>query len=175
MGFQTFLAAIESPRLRHIALHWNDVRGTRRMPGWKDIDPAAVAPHLPIIWSWKYDGDTDSFTSRLAGEDIIAILGRNPRGKRMEEFFDRAQCEYIFARNKRVVSEPTFAHERGQVFRYAQRHCLGERIMMPLAADGFRGDGVLGATIYSTDPRAPHDPTPDSFQKAQQTAFFPLD
>ena len=51
MSFADFLAAIAEPALREVALHWNSARGARPMPGWKDIDPAAIARHLPILWS----------------------------------------------------------------------------------------------------------------------------
>jgi hypothetical protein len=51
MSFKEFLADIQSPELRSIALQWKAARQSRKMPGWKDINPSAIAPYLRIIWS----------------------------------------------------------------------------------------------------------------------------
>src|SRR6185312_7778733 len=110
MSFESFLASIEAPALREVALYWQEARGSRRMPGWKDIDPAAIARHLPIVWSWKYDRHTDTFTGRLAGEEINEVFGKSLRGVPMKEFFADWQYDLIFARHRRVVTEPAFAH-----------------------------------------------------------------
>jgi hypothetical protein len=79
--------------LRNVALHWQAARGAKRMPGWRDIDPAAIARYLPIIWSWKYDHRTDSFTGRLSGQDINAVFGKSIRGVPMKDFFADWQYE----------------------------------------------------------------------------------
>lgn len=175
MSFENFLRAIEAPALRDIALHWNAARGTKRMPAWKDIKPEAIAPYLGIIWSWIYDRDTDSFTGRLAGEDIIAAFGQTLRGKPMAVFFARMHYETIFARHRRVVTEPAFAHGQGAVFIHADRYGQGERIIMPLASDGIQGDGIFGATVYPLKPNAEAGDVPREYLAAEQVDFFPLD
>jgi len=152
MSFENFLSAIEAPALREIARHWRAARGTRRMPGWRDIDAIAIARHLPIVWSWKYDRDTDRFTGRLSGEDINAVFGKSIRGVAMKEFFADWQYDLIFARHKRVVVEPAFARGSGPVFIHARKYGSGERIILPLADDGVHGDGILGATVYQVLP-----------------------
>jgi len=175
MSASEFLSAIQSPALRGIASHWNDARGAKRMPGWKDIDPAAIASHLDIVWSWKYDKEHDSFTGRLAGQTIIDALGGNLHGRRMQDFFSGKRFEGIFQRNRRIVTEPALVRETGHVFLLANRYGLGERIIMPLAADGIHGDGIFGATTYSIDPNAPLPvATADRYQEATQTDFFAL-
>jgi hypothetical protein len=152
MGFADLLAGIREPALREIALHWRAAKGARRMPGWRDIDPAAIARHLPIVWSWAYDRATDSFTGRLAGEEINAVFGKSLRGAKMREFFAEWRYDDIFARSKRVVTGPAFAHGSGSVFAHAGRHGSGERIILPLAANGSDGDGLIGATVYHWEP-----------------------
>ena len=148
VSFAEFFAAIENPDLRQVAEHWNRARGTRRMPGWSDIDPVAVAKQLPLIWSWKYDPATDEFTGRLAGEEINDIFGKNLRGADMREFFKDWNYDAIFARHKKVAATPCFAHGKGLVFIHAGRYGEGERIILPLAEDGEHGDGIIGATVY---------------------------
>lgn len=175
MGFEDFLAAIEEPALHDVALQWRAARGVKGMPGWRDIDPAAIAPHLPIIWSWKYDRSTDSFTGRLAGEKINAAFGKNLRGAKMEEFFADWQYDLIFVRHKRVVTQPAFAHGSGPVFIHAKRYGAGERIILPLAANGVYGDGILGATVYHWMPNWPDYSAAKRDRRAETVEFFPLD
>src|SRR5689334_23181476 len=55
MSYALFRAAITEPALLQIAAHWHAARGDRLMPAWRDIDACALAPHLPIVWSWRYD------------------------------------------------------------------------------------------------------------------------
>lgn len=176
MAFADFLAAIEASNLREVATHWNDARGTKRMPRWEDIDPAKIAPHLSIIWAWKYERETDTFIGRLAGDAIIEAHRGHLRGKRMQDFFAGDQYAEIFSRNRRVVTEPAFARETGKVLAHMKRYGLGERIIMPLATDGAQGDGILGATIYSINPNAPLSGVqPDPHEDAMRTYFFALD
>ncbi|MBI2253897.1 MAG: PAS domain-containing protein [Proteobacteria bacterium] len=148
MGFEQFAARIESPALCDVAQHWHQARGARRMPGWSQIDPTEIARHLPIIWSWRFDVRTGSFTGRLSGEDINNAFGKSVRGARMEEFFAPDQYDHIYARHRQVVTEPCFAHGIGAVFIHADRYGEGERIILPLAEDGLIGDGIIGATYY---------------------------
>ncbi|HNB29121.1 MAG TPA: PAS domain-containing protein [Alphaproteobacteria bacterium] len=142
------LAALASPALREIVAHWNAVRGDRMMPAWEDIDPLMIKRHLPIVWSWKYDRGSDSFTGRLAGETINAIFGKSLRNAKMEEFFAGWNYPAIFARHRRVICEPCIAVGKGLVFVHAERYGVGERVILPLAKDGLHGDGLIGATVY---------------------------
>jgi len=175
MSFESFLASIEAPALREVAAYWQEARGSRRMPGWKDIDPAAIARHLPIVWSWRYDRHADTFTGRLAGEEITEVFGKSLRGVPMREFFADWQYDLIFARHRRVVTEPAFAHGAGPVFIHAGRSGMGERVILSLANDGILGDGILGATVYGMTPSERRSETL-RVEPAQETvAFFPLD
>jgi len=171
VSFADFLSRIRSPRLRAVAEHWNVARGSRRMPGWSDIDPGALARQLPIIWSWIYDRSANRFTGRLAGEDINAAFGKSLRGADMAEFFREYGYEAIFKRHRRVATEPCFVRGDGQVFRHANRVGFGERIILPLAADGETGDGIIGATDYSFGPSALSDKAP---RAGENIEFFPL-
>ena len=154
MSFHDFLASIGHTRLREVAEHWDRAREGKLMPAWSDLDATELRRNLTIVWAWKYDRAGDRFTGRLAGEEINDAFGKTLRGADMAEFFREFDYPKIFARHKRVVTEPCCARGSGQVFAHARRVGLGERIIMPLAEDGAHGDGVFGATLY--DPR-PHE------------------
>ncbi|MDB5360827.1 MAG: hypothetical protein JWO51_2124 [Rhodospirillales bacterium] len=148
MSFARFCADLASERLRTVAAHWSAAKGDRRMPAWGNIDPVMLGSQLPIVWSWRYDAASDRFVGRLAGEEINQVLGRSLRGAPMEAVFIGSQYERLFEKYKRIVSGPSVMRQRGCVFRLAGRLGFGEKILLPLSADGVRVDGVFGAAAY---------------------------
>lgn len=170
MSFADFEQAIEDPALRVIAKHWNSVRGDRRLPGWGDIRPSAIAVHLPIIWSYRYDRQSDRFVGRLAGDAIEAVFSHSFRGVPMEDLFPPGALAHYFARHRRVVIEPCFFHGYGSVFDHLERVGAGERIILPLSDSGGEADGILGATHY--DPASPA--ARDSFPAGEVEEWFSL-
>ena len=149
MSFEAFELAIVSPALKTVARHWNETRGARVLPGWSDIRPGAIAPQLSIVWSYRYERETDSFIGRLAGERIEAIFGKSMRGLPMKQAYPEDEFPELFARSKRVLQEPSLMRGHGVVFRHLHRYGTGERIIMPLGEDGVTGDGIFGATEYN--------------------------
>lgn len=147
MTFEHFEQTIVAHPLKLVATHWNAARGGRSMPAWTDIRPSALVAQLPILWSWKYDIASDNFIGRLAGDAVEAIFGRSFRGASMTDIFGPDHAA-IFARHKRVATEPAFFHGQGLVFRHLDRYGLGERIILPLSDSGGPADGILGATVY---------------------------
>ncbi|MDR3526077.1 MAG: PAS domain-containing protein [Rhizomicrobium sp.] len=150
MSFYAFEETITSPELREVARHWNNVRGSRAMPGWSDIRPAQITAQLPIVWSYKYDRAADAFTGRLAGDQIEQIFGRNFRGSPMTEIYPKGEFPKMFAQCRRVAYQPALYKCEGMVFCHLNRYGQGERIILPLADDGILGDGILGATKYQS-------------------------
>jgi hypothetical protein len=148
MSYALFRAAITEPALLEIAAHWHAVRGDRLLPAWRDIDACAFAPHLPIVWSWRYDLTRDTFVGRLAGEDIKAMLGVSIRSKTIEECFAPDVVAVVRQRYQAVIDGPSLMFSYGKVFARTGSTGSGERIVLPLADDGVRSDGLLGATVY---------------------------
>ncbi len=174
MGFAAFRAAIEHPALRAVAEHWRAACGDKRMPSWGDLDPAAIKQHLPIIWSWKYDCATDTFTGRLAGETITWAFGRQLRGTALKDFFAGREYEPVLKRFKKVVDGPAFMHCTGRVFAHAGRAGRGERIALPLSDDGQRCSGIVGATIYGVEARKGQQRPDDDHYQNQDCRFYLL-
>ncbi|MDE1987929.1 MAG: PAS domain-containing protein [Alphaproteobacteria bacterium] len=150
MSFQQFEQTVVSPALKHVARHWNAVRGSRAMPAWDDIVPSQIAAELTIVWSYRYDRMADAFTGRLAGDQIEKIFGKKFRGSPMSKLYRGDDFTQMFARFKRVVREPALYRSEGMVFRFADRYGHGERIALPLADGGVAGDGIFGATKYNS-------------------------
>ncbi|HEV2675813.1 MAG TPA: PAS domain-containing protein [Aliidongia sp.] len=140
--------AIQSPALKAVFRHWLDVRGARTMPAWKDIDATVIGKYLPLVWAWRFDRAQGTFIGRLAGEEILAVLGKEIRGRPLEQCFPANAASVVLARYKAVIDGPQIMRTTGHVHMKTGRHGIGERIVLPLSEDGITGDGVLGATEY---------------------------
>jgi hypothetical protein len=149
MSFQEFFASIASDDLRRVAKNWEAARGERLMPGWKDFDPVPIGRQLRFIWAWKYDRAAESFTGRLAGEEIASMFGGIISGVAMSDYFPPEIYRAFFPWMQRVVVQPAFARGSGLIYRRLGRNFTGERIIVPLADDGLHADGLIGATVYN--------------------------
>lgn len=153
-GFDAFRSNIRSPALQAIADHWQQARGTRRMPSWSDLRPSSIAPHLTRVWSFKYDRVTGAFTSRLAGNQITFGFGVSFRGTPLQEIHPPQIFEEVQERLTRLVLGPCVYRTFGELFRQGDHVTCGERIVLPLATDWENGDGALGASDYPMPPQA---------------------
>lgn len=148
MSYELFRAAIKEPALLEVGAHWHAVRGDRLMPAWQDIDAVTLGRNLPIVWGWRYDLSLDTFVGRLAGEEIIAVLGVNIRGRRLETCFPSDAVAVVRQRYRAVMEGPRFMRSHGKIFGRDGSDGHGERIVLPIAADGAKPDGIIGATVY---------------------------
>jgi hypothetical protein len=151
-NFAALRNRLSSPALIAIADHWQEVRGTAAMPSWSQIRPSAIAPYLTCIWAFKFDRKADAFTARLAGNRITAGFGKSFRGTLLDELHSPEILEKVRTVLRRLVLEPCIYHSSGPLFRVGDYVGEGERIVLPLAADGLHGDGVLGASKYGPVP-----------------------
>jgi hypothetical protein len=147
-SFGLFRRRIVSPALRAIADHWLAAKGDKRLPSWSDLSPSAMAPHFTKIWSFKYDRVADEFYARLAGNRIMVGFGQSFRGTPLKDLHRPDIYEKCHANQKRLVTEPAVYRGTGQLFKAGDQIVSGERVALPLASDGYHGDGTLGAAEY---------------------------
>ena len=148
MSVEKLLAHLQEPSLQEIVRFWDGARAGRRFPAWRNIDPVALAPHLPILWAWRWDKAQQTFIGRLAGEAILDAVGPGFRGTRLQDFFESPRAEMVMARYRRVIDEPALMYNQGFIFSLSGGTGTGERVALPLAEDGVHPDGLLGATVY---------------------------
>jgi hypothetical protein len=154
-----FYASISSASLQAVVAHWLEVRANNPLPSWNDLRPAALSRHLPIIWSYKYDRASRTFTGRLAGDRIARLFGKNFRGIPLIEAHAPSAISTIHAGLSRVVLEPAAHRGWGHVIQQGSNFGAGERIMLPLASDHHHADEVFGATEYTFPLLDIHAPT----------------
>ena len=148
MDFTHFLKTIGSGALQAVVGHWHEARGSMPITPWENLNPARIAPHLSILWVYRFDPAQEQFVGRLAGDRIAWGLGKNFRGTPMRELWPSPVYELSHRIMMRVMSEPVIYRNAGGLFKHGGRIIAGERIILPLGGDGARGDGVLGASVY---------------------------
>jgi hypothetical protein len=158
MDFPNLCQSIASPALRAVALHWDKVRGAKKMPSWEDLRPKEIARYLPLVWAYKFDVESQEFIGRLAGDRIARAYGKSFRGLTLAQIHtppDRYEAARIML--MRVISEPAIFLGHGRIFQLNGEFRSGERIVLPLSHDGVVADGVFGATEAGSFPLA-HQP-----------------
>jgi hypothetical protein len=173
MSFDRFLATLRTQALIEVAEHWNAARGGRTMPAWRDIVPDEIRRHLPIVWAWRHDPGQGGLVGRLAGQAVIDVIGRQIRGRRIEECFAPESLPVIRERFDRVVEGPLLMRSAGPVYVTSGRHGAGERISMPLSDDGSRCDGIFGATVYTIGNASP-DNRVVRYVEGEEVEFFDI-
>lgn len=140
------LAGIRTGRLRMLLEHYLEVRGDRRMPSRRDIEPLKLGPVLPIIWISEYEAAAGTFRYRLAGEKVNELWGQPVAGRLLSDFSPPERFDATNENFLRVLREEAVLVAHGAVFRCSGRIGLGERLILPLSSDGFTADGLIGAT-----------------------------
>lgn len=129
---------------RMLHAYWNSLRGARRVPERRDIDPMQIASLLPDIALLDLD-DLSGLQVRLAGTRVCDLFGMELRGMSFVDLWDDASGEDLATLAQTVVEESAVAvmavrgHGRGARFMHF------EGIMMPLAgSDAAAGHVLLG-------------------------------
>ena len=145
-GFIAFRNTIQSPALRAIADHWDEARGTRRLPSWDRLKPSRLGEHLSSAWAFDYDRGANLFTGRLAGSNIMVGIGKSFQGILLSDLHKPETFALVQAYLQRAVTEPACCRWSGKLFRVDGKDIEGERIVLPIGGDG--AEGVLGASWY---------------------------
>ena len=149
-AYAEFEKSIVSLALKQVAQHWRAISAPGRLPSWTDLRPSAIKAHLPIVWSYDYDPASDDFVGRLAGVEITGVSSKPFKGTRLSELRPDDKYPRSLIRARRVVHEPALYRGHGLVYRTGGNSGFGERIVMPLAAQGLHPAGIFGATEFKS-------------------------
>ena len=148
INFRQFADTVSSPSLRAVAEHWHRVRGGKLMPAWGDLSSSVLSPHFKLLWGFRYDPLTEEFMGTLAGAHVKEWLGANFWGAKLTDIHPTHVANAAHQLMRKVVTTPAAGRCTGELFTMGGQPVTGERIALPVAADGVNGDGVLGALDY---------------------------
>lgn len=143
-----FVAGIESPALRALAKHWDEVRGDKAMPSWDDLSSSALAPHFKLLWGYQFDRQKREFTGKLAGTHIRQWLGAKFCRAKLKDIHPPHVLKEAHAFLVKVVTTPGVGLCSGRLFTVGGHTVTGERLALPLASNGASADGILGASDF---------------------------
>jgi hypothetical protein len=113
-----------------------------------------------MLWGIQYNPGTGNLTGKLSGDRIGKWVGPDFQGVRLQDLFSRATDEEdhparLYSRSMyeearqiltRIITTPLAARSSGRLFTVEDFVVRGERIGLPMSADGNTGDGILGAS-----------------------------
>lgn len=140
---------VSDERLRSVLAHWFEIRRGRLLPSRLDIDPGRIRAALPYVWLCDYEPESGSFRYRLAGEEVNALYGISLAGRDLGESLPGDIAPGALARYRNMAQEPVVIHMKGKIHFTDGRAFDGERLVLPLGADGVRMDTLWGAVVCS--------------------------
>jgi hypothetical protein len=137
------------PLVRAFYDYWRSVSPPDRLPGRQHIAPEAI----PLLWSrlWMLDVHRDPlrYRYRLCGTEVVRSLGREVTGLWLDEAHPTLVANPQSRDRFRYMAEtgqPTW--RRGPpLWTRDPEHRIVETCVVPLAADGFTVDKILGLTV----------------------------
>jgi len=150
--FETFLSRIHSPTLLTVATQWDKARKQNRMPTWEDLPLSIRSTDAKHIWGFAFNPTSREFTGRLAGNRVSKWVDESFYGGRLADVHAAVNYEECRQLLTKVVKTPLAGRTSGRLFASDDYVVTGERIVLPLAADGETGNGILGASDYVPPP-----------------------
>ena len=122
------------------------------MPPWPDLTSPALSPYLKMLWGFQYDREAKQFRGWLAGHKLRKWVDEKFDGGLYQDLAPPKNYEETQQLLTRIVTTPLAARSSGRLFAVKELAVTGERIVLPLAADGKNADAVFGASDYVSPP-----------------------
>lgn len=142
------LARLSQDASRDFVRHWFALRGGRAMPERRELDPAAIKHLLPKLWLWEFNAEQGDFVCRLAGEEIIEVFKRNPRGLLLGEWVPPLIADVARPRYRQVIDRPAVCVASGPSYVAGDKQAWCERVIVPLKNGADRPSVVFGLTVW---------------------------
>jgi hypothetical protein len=141
---------IAEPRLQKLYAYWSSVRGARRLPARRDIDPLEFAYVLGHVMLVDVLRDPLRFRVRLHGSEMAIRTSRDLTGKLLDDLPGGDFRDYVVERCRGLV-------ESAQPLRIEQDRALDgrqyryEALWLPLSDDGATVSMLMLGLIYRPD------------------------
>lgn len=117
---------------RTLYAYWNTLRGARRAPGRRDLDPMQIARVLPDVLLLDLDRQ-GALTIRLAGTRLCEFFATELRGLKFADLWDTRSADEIAMLSSAVFDEAACAVIGAEGHARGGRRCAFEGLLMPLA------------------------------------------
>ena len=155
---------VDHPDLKAMLDYWKSRRSGQGLPARRDIDPVDFPKVLPRVALVDVLDEPDGlhFRYRLTGTEIVARAGRDPTGKRFDALYSGDYLAQALETYRTIVdSRAPHYSRRAFPMVDGREHLEYARLILPLAADGRRGDMLL---LVTADLKAvSQDPVPQLF------------
>jgi hypothetical protein len=115
------------------------------MPSRQDIDPTAIAKQLPYVFMYNVVADGGGYTIRLAGEEIVRLVGPSPTGRPAGSTMTPRGSATLIKVLDAVTAERVPKFRAGKAFWHPDRKYQDyEGCFLPLSSDGITVNIVFG-------------------------------
>jgi hypothetical protein len=162
-------------RLLALAQHWISIHpSTGGLPGHQHVETFSVAKLLPWMWLFEVHrpafrfryrrlGSEHAFRYRFLGSAHAAAMGRENTGLWVDEVRPKLRAEPAYDRFVAAAEHRAIGYYKGPPTYPVERSYVEiERLVLPLARDGYTVDMLLGITVYSRQRAAVEGRSPRS-------------
>jgi hypothetical protein len=133
-------------RITNIILdHWNEIRGLKKFPAEKDLDPALLERLLDNCFLIRTDGIFEGkYNYKFLGKNIMNAYGSDitrPLNDEAEPFSQRDKIKELLTYEHPIIDEGEFRNIKRDLIKY--RQCL-----VPLSNDGVTIDSIFGGMRF---------------------------
>jgi len=144
MAAQIGAPAVAARAHEELFAYWASRRSGAKLPGRRDLDPAAIKRLLPTISLVDVVREPLDFRMRLAGTGLYDVYGREITGRRLAEVYNNAAADYWRCELTAVVKEAKPAVGVHNLAWRGASHLSVLWLRLPLAANGTDVDMILG-------------------------------
>ena len=134
-------------RITNIILdHWNEIRGLKKFPAEKDLDPALLEQLLDNRFLIKTEGIFEGkYNYKFLGKNIMNAYGsditRSMNDEHENPLSQRDKIKEMLVHQHPIIDEGEFRNINRDIIKY--RQCL-----VPLSSDGINIDSVFGGMRF---------------------------
>jgi hypothetical protein len=142
----------DDPILGPALAYWTRKRGSRAMPGRRDIDPTEIPPRiLPNLQLIDVLNGGARFRYRLVGTALVDAYGRDFTGAYPDELFPDDRLKFIQGIYQTVCRSkaPLFTHNKYHTPKNVD--LLALRVYLPLSDDDTEVHHILGTLRFEYD------------------------
>ncbi len=146
------IGALDNEILQAGLQMWNDLRGERRMPAPKDIDPLRI-PRLALPHVTLLDVERTPeirFRWRLIGTHITMVLDRDMTGRYWDEIYEDDILETIEKAPLQAIATGQPVQSLETAFLIDKVFLHSQSISLPLSSDGAQVDRILSFVVFPT-------------------------